>query len=61
MIFGGASFVRVMLIAPGAGPAPWGSIPGPCSPKMTACAPPNENCAPQARTVPRRNYQARGY
>ena len=25
------------------------------APEMTACAFPNENCAPQARTVPRRN------
>ena len=31
------------------------------APQMTACAPPNENCAPQARTEPRRNQQDRGY
>ena len=34
-----------------------GAVPS----QMTACAPPNENFAPQARTVPRRILQARGY
>ena len=36
------------------GPAPRGAFRGRPL-QMTACAPPNKNCAPQARTVPRRN------
>ena len=35
-------------------PAPRGAYRG-RAPQMTACAPPNKNCAPQARTVPRRH------
>ena len=44
------------------GPAPQGGIAGYCGavpPQMTAFSPPNENCAPQAKIVPRRNSQNR--
>ena len=38
-----------------ADPAPRGGHTGAVPPQLAACPPPNENCAPQARTVPRRN------
>ena len=37
------------------GPASRGGHSGAVPPQITACAPPNENYAPQARTVLRRN------
>ena len=49
--------IAALLVKPG---ATGGAYRG-RAPQMTACALPNENCAPPARTVPRRNLQAGGY
>ena len=43
------------------GPAPQGDIPGPCPPKRLLVPHQTKIVPPQARTVPRRNYQARGH
>ena len=37
------------------GPAARGAFRGRAPSQMTTCPPANENCAPQARTVPQRN------